>query len=440
MLRRCVWIDACDRVAMTSIETREACRHAREQLTVAERYGSVCVVLATVDKALRSPDVSPLVPIFLPVHLTPRTRVKLEIGIERSFAQFVIHLNDAVRQTNVMTLDTSDPETGSSDAARGDRSDDVLDYLGLRTGDRRGRNELMDEEIIKSLGRQVSRQLDRDAEPEPDARRRIVEELDLLAVETVNLERSQLRLVRAACVQLGEACLAFGRDQRGDTSALRVTRRWLRAADRNGTSTAVRTLSRRRRLSRLLGRFELSEVVRAFESTTEPEDEIVERVHATLVRNHARLVAALARETTRLNRLIDETSVDDPCWCGVTVARDECAHGADEPLIQAPAHLKTFAHGRLRLVVERSGEENDIACGLAPVRLVRVLARLLRDGHLPLDRLGASFAQRLVTCEFAKYEDATERIERETLEPLGTRVGVPYPMGLVAERVAEHSL
>jgi len=51
---------------------------------------------------------------------------------------------------------------------------------------------------------------------------------------------------------------------------------------------------------------------------------------------------------------------------------------------------------------------------------------LLREEHLMLDRLGSDYANRVVVCEYCKYERAVLSIEAETLVPLGHLVRVPY--------------
>ena len=60
------------------------------------------------------------------------------------------------------------------------------------------------------------------------------------------------------------------------------------------------------------------------------------------------------------------------------------------------------------------------------MRLARAFETLLREQHLPLDRLGADYANRIVVCEYVKYERAVLSIETDTLEPLGDALGVPY--------------
>lgn len=97
------------------------------------------------------------------------------------------------------------------------------------------------------------------------------------------------------------------------------------------------------------------------------------------------------------------------------------------PLLQAPGHLGVFATGRLRLAAapQPAGTRSSHA-ELAGVRMARLLGALLREEHLMLDRLGSDYANRVVVCEYCKYERAVLSIEAETLVPLGHLVRVPY--------------
>ena len=100
------------------------------------------------------------------------------------------------------------------------------------------------------------------------------------------------------------------------------------------------------------------------------------------------------------------------------------------PLLQAPGHLGVFAKGRLRLAAAprllHSVGTRSSHSELAGVRMSRLLGALLREGHLMLDRLGSDYANRVVVCEYCKYERAVLSIEAETLVPLGHLVRVPY--------------
>ena len=95
-----------------------------------------------------------------------------------------------------------------------------------------------------------------------------------------------------------------------------------------------------------------------------------------------------------------------------------------------------FATGRLRVVVDPNLQQTAYTCGLARVRVARLLAQLLRGGHLPLNRIDGAFARRVTAYEFAKYEQAAMRIEIDTLGPFGRAVRVAYAPGAVAAAIA----
>jgi len=96
-------------------------------------------------------------------------------------------------------------------------------------------------------------------------------------------------------------------------------------------------------------------------------------------------------------------------------------HVVHGPVPQRPKHLRRRRVGG-RAARFQSGRRAE----LAGVRLARVLAQLLQEGHLFLHRLGCDFANRIATCEYAKYELYIMRIESDTLVPFGELVGVPY--------------
>ena len=124
---------------------------------------------------------------------------------------------------------------------------------------------------------------------------------------------------------------------------------------------------------------------------------------------------------------IRDRDTDARCWCTTAVVEDapEIAMAADHvPLLQAPGHLAVFAHSRLRLHAQP--DPSTRRAELAGVRMARLLVALLREGHLPLDRLGCDYANRIVVCEYCKYERAVLNIEAETLVPFGQLVRVPY--------------
>jgi hypothetical protein len=127
-------------------------------------------------------------------------------------------------------------------------------------------------------------------------------------------------------------------------------------------------------------------------------------------------------------RWMEEQDETAACWSSISIVSDnpEAAMVDQAPLLQAPGHLGVFATTRLRLLAAPEPLCDSAANELAGVRMARLLAALLREGHLPLDRLGCDYANRIVVCEYCKYERAVLAIESDTLVPLGTLLQVPY--------------
>ena len=219
-----------------------------------------------------------------------------------------------------------------------------------------------------------------------------------------------------------------------------VVRTWLRGLVRRGHGGALRTLLDRRAR-------EIREPCRLTVTALRCLDEGFERVRRDAAEDRqivddtdwaARLYDALRMMGNVLLhhavaegdtlRWLEEQDTDARCWCTTAVVEDapEIAMAADHvPLLQAPGHLAVFAHGRLRLLAPPTGPIAHHA-ELAGVRMARLLVALLRNGHLPLDRLGCDYANRIVVCEYCKYERAVLNIEAETLVPFGQLVCVPY--------------
>ena len=54
--------------------------------------------------------------------------------------------------------------------------------------------------------------------------------------------------------------------------------------------------------------------------------------------------------------------------------------------------------------------------------VVNTVLELLHADRLPLDRIGAAYASRILTFDFCKYESAARNILEETLRPWCERV------------------
>jgi hypothetical protein len=205
----------------------------------------------------------------------------------------------------------------------------------------------------------------------------------------------------------------------------KVARGWLASASQNGARSAIHALSSR------VSKFDTPCMISAFRSTEHLDDDTAEALYSCMETAHEKLATAMTLEIRRLDWLLSAPS-DSPCWSGVIIIPDSCDHESDERILTAPAHLAVFATGRLRVAADPRALQAAYQCGLATVRVARLLAQLLRNGHLPVDKLGLTFAKRVVVYEFAKYEQAAMRIEDETLVPFGKEVGVSYVPGAVS--------
>jgi len=213
----------------------------------------------------------------------------------------------------------------------------------------------------------------------------------------------------------------------------RAARQWASRALRDGCADAVSALAQQRRGAAVFGNLGVGRLVTTFAALADGrlvEDPEAVALYDCMQRAHAQLNAAMTWELRR-NEWLLAAPDDHPCWSGLTVAFDHCGHAFDERLLQAPSHMAVFRRGRLRIVADPDLQRTAYTCGLGVVRLARVLASLLRDGHMPLDRIGCDFAYSINQRDYARYEAYCARIEANELVPFGRRVGVPYVVGAV---------
>lgn len=396
----------------------ERAQFVREQLALLQRYAFMCTLLAQHQHWLNEPPTSAsewLVPLRFPVKLTPKTRSYLLEGLATSLAAFVNELHHASVHTSVEFL-----EPGP-------------DRLGVGTAE-------FANAMAADLWVQTTQLVDRETAT-TQARTRLLQLLDDFAARAVADERSRLRALHGHCACLRDACNDFGRRllvgrRRTEPDARRKTaRHWLTSAGRGGACLAVRVLVRRRRSAAVFAQLDVGRMVAAFGSLDTLDDRAAEELYDCMERTHNKLATAMTWEVRRIDWLT-ETPATHPCWSGVVIAADACDHNADERLLMAPSHMAGFATGRLRVVVDPALQQTAYTCGLTRVRVARLLAQLLRGGHLPLNRIDRAFARRVTAYEFAKYEQAAMRIEIDTLGPFGRAVRVAYAPGAVAAAIA----
>ena len=396
---------------------------AKEQLQLVQKYQRICARLERHGAELLTKQ-TPLVPVHFPVTPLPNTRVSMAEGISRAYVLFC-------RQLHEVTLSVAPERLGPIAPLA------MAKLVGFV------------QRVAVDLWEQTCAVINNESTNET-ACARLAERFETFAIECVNEERSRLGPARAECDAFACALRDFldkralserQLKRRGDGAAAAkagVVRTWLRGLVRRGHGGALRTLLDRRAR-------ELREPCRITVTALRCLDEGFERVRHDTAEDRqvvedddwaARLYDALrmmgnillhhaVAEGDHL-RWLEERATDARCWCSTVVVEDapEIAMADHAPLLQAPGHLAVFAHGRLRLLAPPDATTRHAE--LAGVRMARLLVALLRNGHLPLDRLGSDYANRIVVCEYCKYERAVLNIEAETLVPFGQLVRVPY--------------
>lgn len=399
---------------------------AKEQLQLVQKYQRICARLERHGAELLTKQ-TPLVPVHFPVTPLPNTRVSMAEGISRAYVLFC-------RQLHEVTLAVA-PERLAPIAPMA-----MAKLVGFV------------QRVAVDLW-EATQAVINDEDTNETACARLVAQLEQFATECVREERSRLGPARDECDAFACALRDFldkralterqlkRRAHGANAAKANVVRTWLRGLVRRGHGGALRTLLDQR-AREIRERCSCRLAVTALRCL----DEGFERVRRNTIEDchivngddwAARLYDALrmmgnillhhaVAEGDHL-RWLEEQATGARCWCSTVVAEDapEIAMAADHaPLLQAPGHLAVFARGRLRLLappdpITRHAE-------LAGARMARLLVALLRNGHLPLDRLGSDYANRIVVCEYCKYERAVLNIEAETLVPFGQLVRVPY--------------
>ena len=392
-------------------------RIARENVAMLQRYTHLCALLTRYE--LLELNVGPPLVSFLrfPVHLLPSTMDKFVNGLQSSLVAFVHEVHHAAVTTSVDHLEPSPERLGVGTA----------EYCNT---------------IAADLWAQTVRVVRREA-PEAQARARLQQLLTAFAGRAIDEERARLRELHAHCACLRAACADFGRrrlrgkKEQAPDARRAAARRWLAWAVRGEVGAAVRVLARRRRQARLFEALDAGRLVATLGcGDRHVGDEAAEGLYQCMNGAHVELGTAMNWEVRRIEWLL-AAPADHPCWSGLAVAADSCAHAPDERPLQAPAHMACFATGRLRVVADARLGTTAYTCGLALVRVARLLAQLLGDGHLPLHKLGRAFAQRTAVCDFAKYEAAARRVETDSLAPFGRRVGVAYAGGALGSAIRD---
>lgn len=346
----------------------------RQQLALHASYVRVCQTIEGFSDKMRASGAH-LVPLQFPIRLTPKTRECVEDGMFRSFLRFLEDLHTSVL------------------AQHKDGVDDVsTDTPAVLT------------KVANALTLESCRILDGQASA-AEARNVCTTYIDKCRREIVRLESAHLLELDSACAVVVN-CL-----RRFDTAASKIGKRvvarmrdFLRAAERKGLSAAARKLQAVRRTRTLLEKH-------TWLYGGDFDDARIERIYELLVVTHSELAQGLMWQQRRIAWLASTNSANR-CWSGLALASGV----VDGELVQAPAHMRSLAgEQRVRIVLDT--EEAHFACLLSAVGVADLVVELLHERHLPLNRISAAYADRILTFDFCKYEQAARNILEETVRP-----------------------
>ncbi len=406
---------------------------AREQVQILQKYQRICTRLERYGAQLLSKK-DPLVSVHFPITPLPNTRVSMAEGISRALVRFCRQLHETTLTVAPERLAPISPIAMTKLVAF---VQDVATQLWNVT-----------QQAIDGRCNAV------------EGKARVIAFCDAFASECIREERAAIKEAGTNCDALACAIRDFLDKRRltprqikksradGSTGVLQYTvyRKWLRGLVRRGHGGAIRSLRTRRGFNEAMRASALHENDWWIALTVQDIEDAFERVSRNPEENQLRnckydalcragnwLMSHAIAEGDEL-RWLEEQDEASSCWSSIAIVDDnpEAAMVDQAPLLQAPGHLGVFAKGRLRLLASPKPHDNaptsqrPAHTELAGVRMARLLAALLREGHLPLDRLGCDYANRIVVCEYCKYERAVLAIESETLVPLGELLHVPY--------------
>ncbi len=363
-----------------SEEQHHEATHIREQLALHGSYAEACTKIERYAEDMRQTG-APHVPLRFPIRLTQKTRECVENGMFRSFLRFLEDLHEAV------------VEQHEGEGGWGGVDDSATDV----------KTALM--RMANVLTLESCRVLDRAATVQ-QARDVCVSYIETCRRDVVHVECASLQSLDVACKVVIECLRKFSKESTRIAKGNVVDRMrvFLRTAQRKGLSAAAARMAKERQMRSIMethgwlhgGRF---------------DDARVARIHALLVLTHDDLSHTLLWHCRRITWLCAANAFNR-CWCGLSVG-PERMEGA---LLQAPAHLRVFAsEERLRVAPERT--EEPFVCYLSVVSVANIVLELLRTRQLPLNRISASYSNRVLTVDFCKYERAAKNILCDTLQP-----------------------
>jgi len=423
------WMEAVMRAAHT--QTRAPEHHsllsrvcfAKEQLQILHKYRRICTKLQRYGDQLLSKH-EPLVSVHFPVTPLPNTRVSMAEGISRALVRFCRQLHETTLMVAPERLAPISPVAMTK----------LVAFVN---------------DAAEQLWDATQQAIDGSCSVE-EGSARVVAFCEAFARKCILEERAALIEAKTNCDALASALRDFLDNRRlserqlkksranGSTATLKhgVYTKWIRGLLRRGHGGVIRSLRTRRRFNEAMRASALGDIHADVQTIAEsfermgrnPEEDTLDHCqYDALCRVGNWLMSHAIAEGQEL-RWLQEQDETAPCWSSIHVVGDdpEVAMVDKAPLLQAPGHLGVFANSRLRLLATPKPLGDNAINELAGVRMARLLAALLRKGHLPLDRLGSDYANRIVVCEYCKYERAVLAIESETLVPLGELLCVPY--------------
>lgn len=372
--------------ALSTIEARgpDALRAeatlVRQQLALHASYVNACEKIERFSEELRESGAR-LVPLRFPIRLTQKTRACVEDGVFRSFQRFLQDLHGAVLAQHVGGVDNA-----------------VTNVEAFLT------------RLANALTLESCRVLD-GLVPHGEARNVCLSYIRKCQIDVVRREAVALLALSKACDVLVDCLRRFGREvaKIGKRAAERM-RAFVKTAERKGLCEAARRLLTDRQLREMLAKH-------AFWLHGDPmDDERAERAYQLLARTHLELAQRLMGQQRRIGWLA-AASAANQCWCGLALATG----GVEGALVHAPAHMRCLA-GEERVRIVREPQEVPYACYLSAVSVANLLAALMREEHLPLNRVSATYANRILTFDFCKYERAARNILEDTVRPWHERV------------------
>ena len=226
--------------------------------------------------------------------------------------------------------------------------------------------------------------------------------------------RAIVRQESAELLELDSACrVVIDCLRRFDVHASRIRKRvkerlrdFLRAAERRGLSEAAGRLQRARQTRALLERH-------SWMHGGEFDDARIERIYELLLLTHTELAQGLMWQQRRIAWLASANAANR-CWCGLALATG-VVDGASWCTRRRICAAWRVRAARARCASRR--RRPPLRAYLSAVGVADLVVDLLHERRLPLNRMSAAYADRILTFDFCKYERAARNILEETVWP-----------------------